>query len=674
MANLVSRFYGTFRGADFRGEETDFFHSPDCLNVWRNYKELSSVQTRPRLKQIVNTEEKILGMWWYKENLLVQLLKSSDKKSSLCKVADGVTTGIQDNLSDGTLCAFVFGEMFYFLDSTGYYQYDGTGVKDVLNIDNKIVKIPKTTIGRKAGGGGGTTYEDVNMLINRRKNGFVGDGKNNFYELDSPASEILSVIVNGNAIRKDSSVDGELTYNTGYSLPSVSGVKFSAAFVSQVNNKRILIGYVTYENPEIIEYSDYVGDGKTDYYGLPECSNVFVRVGVDGDVIGEGDDTWQAVRNEKKFPIYSIIFFGEIENTKPLTDGQDNIIIEFIPYMSEEEAAVRRNKILNCSIARVFDNRVFFTGNPEHPNTIWHSSLNNPAYISDLDYYVDGIDSTKIKDMVAGNNALWVFREPTDNQDSVFYHVPTIDADYGRIYPSAHSQISLGCTGKAINFNDDVVFFSPRGMEGVNGDVTTERFAAHRSTLVDRKLLVNEDYEDMILVEWEGYLIAFMGNEAFLADSRAIFTNENQIEYEWYYWNFSDKVITSALVNKGVLYVGTADGGIYKFANEDEEGTEGEIESYWTTPKEKFGAPHKLKTTNKKGCVVEATGDIEVFVKTDNEDEFLSVGTYQDVTDYFTSQIKKKKFKDIQLKFYSKNKFTLESATLEAIIGGYIKD
>ena len=36
--SLVTRRYGSFRGADFRGEDDNLARSPDCLNVWRDYK------------------------------------------------------------------------------------------------------------------------------------------------------------------------------------------------------------------------------------------------------------------------------------------------------------------------------------------------------------------------------------------------------------------------------------------------------------------------------------------------------------------------------------------------------------------------------------------------------------------------------------------------------------
>jgi len=126
------------------------------------------------------------------------------------------------------------------------------------------------------------------------------------------------------------------------------------------------------------------------------------------------------------------------------------------------------------------------------------------------------------------------------------------------------------------------------------------------------------------------------------------------------------KNITCTKVHNGILYLGTSD-GIYTLTD-----NEGDVVSYWTTPLDKFKHPHYQKTTNKRGCVVEATGDIAVYAKTDKT-EWELIGNNENVTDYFTSRIKRKKFKDLQLKFYSDTRFSLETATIEVFIGGYIK-
>jgi hypothetical protein len=401
--------------------------------------------------------------------------------------------------------------------------------------------------------------------------------------------------------------------------------------------------------------NSFLSDGGSfDFYlDVMNIDDDFVPiVKVDGAVVDMNEYTVDYAEGKITFTSYA--------PDAPLTDGQDNVTIEF-------KKAVPRYKdsILKCTLLQVFDNRVFFSGNDEHPNVVWHCSLNDPSYCSDLDYYKEGMDTAKVKGLVAGNNALWVFREPSQANTTVFYHTPTIDEEYGKIYPSSHSSVTTGCVGKAINFNDDIVFFSERGMEGISGDVTTEQVVAHRSSLVDRKMISEQDYTHMILEEWEGYLLVFIGNKVYLADSRAMLTNENHMEYEWFYWELGKKVTCTAVYD-GVLYCGTED-GVYTMTD-----FESNVESYWVTPKDKFKHPHKLKTTNKRGCVAEATGDISVYAKLEDTD-FELVGTYNNVTDYFVSRIKRKKFKDIQLKFYSPSRFSLETATLECFIGGYIK-
>ena len=343
----------------------------------------------------------------------------------------------------------------------------------------------------------------------------------------------------------------------------------------------------------------------------------------------------------------------------PKTDGQDNVSIEF-----QKNVKGYPERIKNCTMLQVFDNRVFFSGNKDYPNTVYHCSLDDPSYCSDLDYYHEGLDNAAVKGLVAGNNALWVFREPSQANTTVFYHTPTIDSDYGKIYPSQHSSVTTGCVGKAVNFNDDIVFFSERGMEGISGDVTTEQVLGHRSSLVDRKMITEEDYKNMVLAEWEGYLLVFIGDKVYLADSRTAFTNQGHTEYEWFYWHLEKKILCTR-VDKGVLYLGTED-GVYTLTDFDCD-----IESYWVTPKDKFKYPNMLKTTNKRGSVVEATGDFSVYAKTEKTD-FGLIGEYN-VADYNTCRIKMKKFKDLQLKFHSKTRFSLESVTIEAFIGGYIK-
>lgn len=556
--DLITRTYGPFRGVDFRGEEVNLARSPESLNMWKDYSKTESISTRPEIEILESFDTPVWGIFSYKAGDEDMLLVHSGTK--LYKIVGGVRTEIYSGLNPARSLSFIFNEKWFFKDGLNYLVYDGTTIEEVIGY------IPTTTISRNPAGGG-TTYEDVNMLTSLRKNTFVGDGKSTEYYLDAQ------------------NIDSDY------------------------------IPEITVDGSQVTTFTLNAAEGKITFNSAPAA---------------------------------------------PLTDGQDNVIIQFRKTVSGH-----RDRINKCTLLEVFDNRVFFSGNQDYPNTLWHSSLNDPSYCSDLDYYTEGMDLSKIRSLVAGNNALWVFKEPSQANTAVFYHNPTIDAEYGKIYPSTHSNISTGCVGAGINFNDDIVFFGRRGMEAINGDITTEQVIAHRSSLVDAKLTAETDYKDMILEEWSGYLLVFIGTKVYLADSRAVFTNINHYEYEWYYWELS-KEVTCTKVIDGILYLGTAD-GVYTLTD-----LTSPVTSYWTTPIDRFGNPQFLKTTNKKGCVCEASGDLKLSVKT-NKTEWEQVGQYNSVSDYLVGRIKKKKFKDLQIKFSSDTRFCIETATLECYVGGYIK-
>ena len=398
-----------------------------------------------------------------------------------------------------------------------------------------------------------------------------------------------------------------------------------------------------------------IGDGETKTFKLDTeniDSNYVVTAVIDGLTYYQGNDlSVNVVKGEVTF---------NVAPPAPLTDGQHNVEILF-----RKTIQGYRDRINKCTLLTVFDNRVFFSGNPDYPNAIFHSSLEDPRYVSDLDYYNEGMDLSPVKALVSGNNALWVFKEPSQANTTVFYHNPVIDNNYGKIYPSTHSSISTGCVATGINFNDDIVFFSERGMEAISGDITTEQLLAHRSSMIDGKLLKENNYKNMLLEEWEGYLLVIIDNKVYLADSRQKYQNVD-VEYEWYYWELPIG-ITSASVKNGVLYL-CGNNNIYTLTK-----TTGTIDSYWTTKNDDFKYPEYQKTTNKRGGTAEVSGEqIKVSVRTD-DNNFEDINTYTNTKGYIVYRIKKKKWKKLQMKFSSDEPFGLNSYTLESFVGGYVK-
>jgi hypothetical protein len=570
--SLITRNYKNFKGVDFsnRKDEVSLYRSPDALNVWKNYKSSFGrcIETRPDVELIDTFDNSIFGLFFYTINTVDHMIVHSGTSLIDIDMSTKERKVIKENgMKPAKSQAFTINNIFFIKDGLNYLEYDGKEIKEVEGT------IPVTFINCKPEGGG-SQYQDHNLLSAKEQNWFLADGESKEYKLnDKEVNSIDKVWVD----------DVLKTKDTDYTVDLILGkVIFKAA------------------------------------------------------------------------------------PPKPNTDGRDNVKIEYT-----KNSQAKADRIKKCTLLTVFDDRIFFSGNRDYPNYIFHSEFNgiagiaDPRYISDTDYYLEGIDSSSVKAMVAGNNALWVFKEPSQANTSIFYHIPNdiYNENMGenqRGYPSTHSSIATGCVGGAINFMDDIVFFSPIGMEGMaTTDVTTEQLLAHRSDLVDSRLLNEKNYKNMILQEWEGYLLVIIDNHIYLADSN------NELKYEWYYWEL-DMNVTCTSVKDGVLYL-CGDNKIYTLTKENPE-----INSYWTTLEDEFKYPQYLKTTNKKGCVIDAVGDITISMKTDNND-YEKIKTYSNTKGYISHKKKKKKWKSISMKFSSNKPFRLYSATLESWVGGYVK-
>ena len=592
MATPIKRQYTNLAGVDFKNDESlvNLNRSPDALNVYKDYTaEGNCIETRPGYSKLAEFDGNINGLYIY--------------DSTTALVHAGTKLYLWDNFpsepnepellkSDmNNICSsfFIFNDKVYINDGLNYLVYDGT-LKDV--VDDAF--IPTTSIGRSPKGGG-TQYQDVNLLQSQRINTFIADGTTEYY-LD--ATEITSV--------DEVYVDNALVPSTNYTVS-------------------LVLGRITF-------------------------------------------------------------------NTAPSapTLGEDNVKIVF-----SKEVSGYIDRIQKCTISQVFDNRVFYTGNPSYPNAIFHCELNNPAYISDLSYYEDGTTESGIKSITVGNNILWVFKETNQENATVFYHIPTTSGEYGRIYPSKQGNVSTGCYSTSINFSDDIVFLSKYGLEGINGDIEQEQLLSHRSSLVDNKLINTNNFDNAKMYEWQGYLLVLTDKYIFLADSRQKFQGIDGIEYEWYFWNIENANPNILKEYKGNLYIGSKNGSIFIVGGTNDNGQI--IESYWITPMDSFGYSNMLKTTNKRGGVARIktipNGKIKIAERTNKRDEryitsksatgfnfanidFENFAFTTKNESYIVYKIKEKKWLNLSMKFYSDEldkPFGLYSAVLEAFIGSYAK-
>lgn len=233
--------------------------------------------------------------------------------------------------------------------------------------------------------------------------------------------------------------------------------------------------------------------------------------------------------------------FSTIENVKNFHDGNPD-------YRGTGVEAIN-----GCTKSAVFDGRIFLTGNPALPNTVFYSNrnltgANDPTYWGAYNYFNDGDGNTPNVDLLSTPSMLMVLKNNTVQDGSVYYHVAAYNEDeysrdlVPRIYPSTSGAAGIGSAGKTVpgttacNFLDDPVFLSTRGLEAVGKQtVNLERTLTHRSSNVDR-LLITEDLSSASLAEWKGYLVICCNGNFYLADSRQVHQHpDGSYQYEWYY-------------------------------------------------------------------------------------------------------------------------------------------
>lgn len=236
--------------------------------------------------------------------------------------------------------------------------------------------------------------------------------------------------------------------------------------------------------------------------------------------------------------------FVDVElNCKPGKFATAEGYLDFASANKEYEGTAY-DAIVKCTKSATFDDRVFLTGNPALPNTVFYCSRDdtghpNPAYWGALNYMNDGVGLSPNTAMLATSDMLMVLKGYDPHDATIYYHtgVDTDNDVLPRIYPSERGLAGVGCVGLAVNFRDDAVFMSGAGLEAVGKQqVNLERTLTHRSTLVDR-MLTREALDKAIAVEWEGYLMIFTPSGAvYMADSRQMYQNaQGNVEYEWYH-------------------------------------------------------------------------------------------------------------------------------------------
>ncbi len=195
--------------------------------------------------------------------------------------------------------------------------------------------------------------------------------------------------------------------------------------------------------------------------------------------------------------------------------------------------------VLGCTLLARFDGRLFLSGNPLLPGTVFYTGRtadgrSDPSYIGRYNRFTDADGRAGVRALLPTAEALLVLTEDVPDAPAVFCHTPadTGDDRLPRIYPLTEGIGGIGCLGSATVFSGDALFLSRRGLTAVTrATLSEERALSPRSYPVDARLL-SEDLKEATLFHFDGYLGIAVGGRVYLADGRRRTEGGG---YEWYY-------------------------------------------------------------------------------------------------------------------------------------------
>lgn len=313
-------------------------------------------------------------------------------------------------------------------------------------------------------------------------------------------------------------------------------------------------------NPEFVKYQNeiftdvhWVGDedplaaDSSEGYSRTEQTGVFFSAKKQDNIVS-GFTTWYRTKaivgSQTQYTIENFPAGYSLSIEYGIVPTSFNSVGEYTPF-SGSHAVSMASAINGCTLFDIFDDRIFLTGNPELPNTIFYANRDNtgyvnPSYFGVLNWFDCGVSNEPIKAMVHNANNLIVLKGNTIQDSVISFYQPwqTQQNIIPKTYIRNDGLPGKGCVGLACNLRDDIVFLSETGLEGIDRQtVNTERAVGHRSSLVDAKLLA-EDLSQAMYCEWKDYLvILFPSGNAYMADTRQISNVNGYHQYEWYLLN-----------------------------------------------------------------------------------------------------------------------------------------
>ena len=620
---IYTKKYGKFRGVDFSQSETmvDDSRSPHAVNLIADLNGFP--EKRLGWRTIKKLPARINGIFHYRgtikqgegeaetEEIVDCFIVHAGDKIYRWNGAEETTellSGINDEISTGRL----FNERLFILTGAELLEFNGKACVRVE--DGEGTYVPTTLRNRgtafytSEGTGDwyesarlGSAYQDINIACAKRKNTF--------------------------RIAKDYKNYQRYIFLDGKIKPS------SRIVMTYIPTKQVIFDITAPADDTLTSY--IVEKGLFTYPGGGVGFDTKINVCLDWAKAGtEISKTAKGVEVSEGAVIGGYMTPSGVEDFVEPAENEDNFCIEYVAESGKQGGAVSK-----CTIMEIFENRIFYSGNPDFPNTDWHSELNEPTYVTDLSYTDVGLDSAPIIGYLRTGSEQAILK--ADSEDATVYmRYRAEDSEGNAIFPIRQGSSGVGAVSRraVCTVLDDPMYLSRNGVYAIaQQDISSERALNLRSTRVNNKLRDELNLASAHMTSWKGNMLLFANGNCYVADTAQKSYAGNKtgtFEYEWYYWtNIPAKVATE---HQTVLYFGTEDGRICRF-NDDMTTERGEFEpsaysddgeaivAEWATNLSDDGDFMRLKTMKKKGSGIMLKtylrSGVKVCIRTDKEFE-----------------------------------------------------
>lgn len=591
--------YGSFKGADFSTDPSlvDKKRSPLCTNMVADAGHMPEKRLGWRVLQSLG-DAAVHGLFAGVFDGETQFLAHVGTTLYLWDETDAAPVSLMTELPDSASAGVSLGGALWIVTGGAYIKYDGTEAKAASD----GAYIPTTVITRDPTGGG-TSYENLNLIQPYRKNAFQTDGAATAFQLDGTNLD-TKVAVGAAGIPdttacyfKSGTAYFNFTASQAYAEGDVLDFDFDALTVTCGEATEVLTEGVSGTGADIL------------------------TLGALTDACAVSAWVWDVKKTEgTDFTVdraAGILTFTAAP-AAPAAGSADGLVVQFPVTVAGYADMVNKCRIITTFGVGTSD-RVVISGNPDYPNRDWTSGLLDPSYIPDLSYATVGVEGVAVMGYCRLGEYLGIVKEDNGQDSTVFLRTAALDDDGNAVFTLKQAIAGVGAVSRG-GFGtlvDEPLFLSGTGIYAISTSYWTgERVTQNRSVFLNPKLVHEGGLAAAAAVQWRGmFLLAAGDGHVYVLDGTQQKTYRSEslgdYVYEGYYW---EDVPADCWLNwkagaDDALYFGTADGRICKMNSDiatmerfSDDGAA--IACVWATKADDDGDATILKTMLKRGAAV----------------------------------------------------------------------